>query len=336
MPCSASTAQRARPGSRCDDRTQFLYFCRATCATHLYKRRGEVGDGRGGGRSGARRAGRRRSGCAGPGTRSRCFERVRRAARDRGRHRDHAQRRARAGRARARRGRCGSGPPRSRPAASGIGAAAPLLTTDHGGRWPRTPAPRWSWSRAGGCTACSLEAVGADVAAHRAAGARAARGRRRGARSTTGARFDAGGRGRRGRAAGCGRHCSRPTPACAAPASTRPGRSPRAARRPARSRRAAGPAHRRAVRLHADGRRHRSTGTRPGRADRLTAPDEPATRLDWLRARRADWHPSVRRPARGHRGRIAMHVVETAQLAAPAAGAGRAAGSRCSATRRTR
>ena len=52
------------------------------------------------------------------------------------------------------------------------------------------------------------------------------------------------------------------------------------------------------------------------RADRLTAPDEPAARLAWLRARRADWHPSVAAllastPA------AAVHVVETAQLAHP-------------------
>jgi 2-polyprenyl-6-methoxyphenol hydroxylase-like FAD-dependent oxidoreductase len=52
------------------------------------------------------------------------------------------------------------------------------------------------------------------------------------------------------------------------------------------------------------------------RADRLTAPDEPAARLDWLRARRADWHPSV--PALlAVTPADAVHVVETAQLAHP-------------------
>ena len=51
-------------------------------------------------------------------------------------------------------------------------------------------------------------------------------------------------------------------------------------------------------------------------ADRLTAPDEPAARLRWLRDRRADWHPSV--PALiAATAPADVHVVETAQLVHP-------------------
>ena len=97
--------------------------------------------------------------------------------------------------------------------------------------------------------------------------------------------------------------------------------------------RAARPPHRRAVRLHAAGRRPdllvRHLG---GIADAV--PADPAARLAALRARHADWHPTVG-ALLAATDPAAVHVTETVRLVAPlpALAVGR---SPCSATPPTR